>query len=257
MTKAQKITLAIIIIIILLLIIAIAAFIGSGNVSLVREVEDKSPRSSENLTKAQSEEAARETQKLIDEAREIAQEVEDKKLNGEKIDDNEFSEIVYVPNIEERSGTSTAEEKEAVIIAPGSNMVAIDTGEVLTDDGEVVDNTLDPEDPNSPRQSFSINDASSLPESTIKLTISEGNIEPAEFSVKAGQVVSIAVKSTSLYGDIFRFESPELKGVSVGVGSNETRSITFNAPASPGDYTYFSDVRKQKQNGAVGVMKVE
>lgn len=258
MTKTQKIILAVIIIIILMLIIAIATFMSTGTVKVNKSAqEEQTSQPSEEMRKKQSEEAARETQKLIKEVEEIESRIEDKEKNK----GSAYQKVVEITVEDEGDGSTTTSSstvtKKGVVVAPGNSMIDVETGEVLTGEGKKADNTADSSSPDSPSPSFVLDDSEELPESSVKVGIYEGRIEPGEFTVKAGQAVSLAVTSYSKYGDIFKFEDESLKGVSVGVGNNETRSITFNAPDELGEYIYFSNVRRQKQNGAVGTMIVE
>ena len=89
----------------------------------------------------------------------------------------------------------------------------------------------------------------------IKLVISPDGFTPKEFSVKAGQVVSLileAQRATHTFG----FESPELSDIYMGVALGETRGLSFMAPAKKGDYKFFCTQPGHKERGEVGVMHV-
>jgi len=75
----------------------------------------------------------------------------------------------------------------------------------------------------------------------IKIKATPSGFEPSEFTVKVGEVVSIAVTGVGAT-HVFKFESPELSNVAIGVANRETRGISFIAPKEPGDYVFYCDV---------------
>lgn len=255
MTKSQKITLAVVIIIILILIIAIAAFIGTGTIKVNPQMSDKKKASepTAEMKEKQSEEAALETQKLIEEVKEIAEKVEaTEEAKG-------YAEVINLSFADdyEGEGTSTVAKVEGLRIAPGASIINLETGDVVNDDGEVVDNSAPIGSPEAPRQSQYIHDEDKLPESSIVLEIGADYIEPKTFTVKKGQAVSLVVKAVSERGGLLKFKDPSLSGVAVSLMPNRTKTITFNAPTKAGEYAYFSDYGRQESLGAVGVMTVE
>jgi len=202
----------------------------------------------ESIKEKQGEEAAKETQKLIDEAKKIAEEMGE---NQEEIGGKEpLSKMIEVPA---GDGTST---KQAAVVAPGSSGIDTETGSVITEEGEEAKNDAMPGSKDAPKQSFSIEDPEDLPQSTIKLTVYRDRIEPEEFTVNANQAVSLALTS----GDrthIFRFDDPDLQAIALGIGPEETRTITFNAPSNPGEYAFYSDMANFRDLGAEGKMIVK
>lgn len=143
------------------------------------------------------------------------------------------------------------EDAEAVI--PGGSLVT-EQGEVVTPAGEVVSNEALPGSPTAPQQSRPLTEAE-VPKEAVTLTVSPFGFEPNEFSVKAGEIVTISITATE-QTHVFKFDDPSLQAVAVGIASNETRAITFKAPAK-GEYTFFCDVPGHRARGETGVMKVE
>jgi len=143
------------------------------------------------------------------------------------------------------------EEAEAVI--PEGSLVSED-GEVLTPAGEAVDNTALPGSPDAPKQSRSLSEEE-VPETAIQLTVSASGFSPNEFDVKSGDVVTLSVTSADRT-HVFKFDDASLQGVAVGIAGNETRAITFKAPAE-GDYTFYCDVPGHRGRGETGVMHVK
>ena len=198
MTKTQKITLAIVISVILVLIVAIAAFVGTGTVKINPQKEKQKQTSglSQEMKKQQSEEAARETQKLIDEVKDIADKVEH---NQSETEEDGYAEMITFTAEDESTGTSVVRSK-GVRIAPGSSIIDLNTGSVVNNDGETVDNSAPLGTPEAPSQSQYVYDEEKLPESSVKLEIGADFIEPASFTIKAGQAVSLVVTASSEIG---------------------------------------------------------
>ena len=143
------------------------------------------------------------------------------------------------------------EGAEAVV--PEGSLVTKE-GEVLTPAGEPASNEALPGSPTAPKQSRVLSE-SEIPDKAIKLTVTASGFSPNEFTVKEGAVVTLSVTS----GDrthIFKFDDLGLQGVAIGVAGNETRAITFKAPAA-GDYSFYCDVPGHRTRGETGVMHVK
>ncbi len=156
-----------------------------------------------------------------------------------------------LPSEGEEALPSEGDEAEAVI--PEGSLVSED-GEVLTSAGEPVDNTALPGSPDAPKQSRSLSEEE-IPAKAIQLTVSASGFSPNEFDVKSGDVVTISLTSADRT-HVFKFDDASLQAVAIGVAGNETRAITFKAPAS-GDYTFYCDVPGHRGRGETGVMHVK
>jgi len=108
----------------------------------------------------------------------------------------------------------------------------------------------------SPSQSFPL-EQSEVPKDAIQISITEKGIMPASFEVKAGEEATLSVTSGDQWTHIFRFKAKSLEQVAVGVGSKETRAITFYAPKEKGEYEYYCDVPGHIERGEKGVMIVK
>jgi uncharacterized cupredoxin-like copper-binding protein len=137
---------------------------------------------------------------------------------------------------------------------PGANPIKDDV--VVTSVGEVVQNDAEPMAPEAPQQTEAL-DKESLPESVIKLGVSAAGFSPSSFEVKAGAPVSLAVSSTDDFTHVFLFDDPSLSAVALGLGPQETRAITFNAPSQAGEYFFHCDVPGHAARGETGKMIVK
>ena len=145
--------------------------------------------------------------------------------------------------------------EQGTVVVPGTSAVT-DQGKVLNRSGQEADLKAEPGSPTAPDQSGPISEKS-IPNSAVSLEATNYAFTPAEFKVKAGSVVTLALtaKADSTY--IFKFNDPSLNAVAIGVGPFETRAITFKAPETKGEYSFFSDVPGQASRGMVGKMIVE
>jgi hypothetical protein len=169
---------------------------------------------------------------------------------------NDLDKIAQVITVTRTDGNGSSTQEQAVIVAPQSNPISIETGEVLTRDGTAAANESGRSgDPNTTLQSAPI-DPNKLPAGSIKLSITPTAITPAEFTVKAGQLVVLAISSGASI-EVFKFDSPALSAVAVGLEPHQTLAINFNAPLKIGEYVFYSDFAGHRRAGAIGKMIVE
>jgi uncharacterized cupredoxin-like copper-binding protein len=168
------------------------------------------------------------------------------------IEETKKDKTAQIIVVNKKDGSS----EEVLIVAPQSNPISVATGEVLTRDGsKAANNMARPGDVDAPLQSAPV-DVNKLPDGTIKLVVTPISINPAEFTVKAGQAVVLAVTAAGSV-EIFKFDDASLTAVVVGLEPRQTRVITFNAPNKPGEYVFYSDFAGHRSAGAVGKMKIK
>lgn len=143
---------------------------------------------------------------------------------------------------------------QGVVAAPGTSAIN-EEGTVVTKEGVEVKNDAIPGTPEAPQQSNPVS-LNSVPSSAVKLTVTASGFSPASFTVGSGDAVTLSVTSGDKYTHIFSFDDPSLSAVAVGLAPNETRVITFNAPAS-GEYTFSCGVPGHAGRGEVGKMIVD
>jgi len=195
----------------------------------------------------QTSEAAQATEQLINE---VAQ-------NG-----TSSTQTISVPviGLTDESGTEIASTTEikAVVVAPGTRAINVNSGQVVDQTGNVIDNSAEAGSSAAPSESYALS-KDDLPSSTIKLDVTSSSFSPSEFTVNRGQAVSLAVTNAneSTFSEVFRFDDSSLSGVVIGLAKGETKSITFNAPTKVGSYTFYSDMFNHRDMGAVGTMIVK
>ena len=126
---------------------------------------------------------------------------------------------------------------------------------VVTPTGKPVKTDVTPGSPEAPQQTPPVN-PEALPSGTVKLEASAEGFNPSQFEVRAGQLVTLSL--TSVDGDIhiFVFDDPQLSALAMGLGPDETKAITFNAPTA-GEYSFHCDVPGHAARGEVGKMIVK
>lgn len=144
---------------------------------------------------------------------------------------------------------------DAVAAIQGANLISKE-GKVITNEGLDVKTDVSAMDAQAPRQSLGI-DKDSVPESSIKLDISNAGYVPSEFTVKKGEAVNLVLTSTDQWSHGIKFDDPKLRAVAIGISGGETGGITFNAPNEPGEYTFQCTVIGHGGIGETGKMIVK
>jgi len=165
------------------------------------------------------------------------------------------AEVKVAPaNLDTEKVIATPEEVSQAQATVNGTSKVIDNV-VVTPAGKPVKNNVKPGAPEAPQQTAPIS-VEALPSDSIKLTGSASGFNPNSFSVKAGQLVTLSLTSVDGMTHVFLFDNPSLAAVAIGVGPNETRAITFNAPET-GEYAFHCDVPGHSARGEKGVMTVK
>lgn len=143
----------------------------------------------------------------------------------------------------------------AVINAPGANLVTKD-GKVVNEEGKEVRSDVAYNSPEAPRQTLAIDNPDEI-KNAVRLTLGDEGFSPTEFSVKAGEAVTIALTSASGESHGMVFDDAKLQAVIINLPPNETRAVTFNAPSEKGEYSFYCGIPGHKNRGEIGVMKVQ
>ncbi|MFA6365525.1 MAG: cupredoxin domain-containing protein [Candidatus Paceibacterota bacterium] len=115
---------------------------------------------------------------------------------------------------------------------------------------------IPPGSPDKPSQSSAVQ-KEQLPQGTIEVRISPDGFSPKSFSVKAGEMVSLALVSDDAFTHTLSFDSTELSQFSMGVAAQETRVIFFWAPQEKGTYGFRCGLPGHFDRGEVGSMIVK
>jgi plastocyanin len=214
--------------------------------SIMSPEGDQVPKIDNNYTLSDlDEEAAEATNALINDALELGS-----------------AETISIPGapgepVEGEDGLIEAQEIKIVKVSPGTNGIDVQTGRVVNDQGVVIDTSVDPSGPGAPAPSFPLTQEQ-IPNSAIRLEATSYGFTPSEFTVSRGQAINLVITNVneSTYAEIFRFDDPSLQAVVLGVAKGETNSITFNAPTTAGEYTFYSSMFNHRDLGAVGKMIV-
>lgn len=140
------------------------------------------------------------------------------------------------------------DEPQNVVVVPGANPITPDN-RVLTTSGEETRNDVSGASGLAPQQTMNVS-REELPDSVIKLNVStDGGFVPAEFTVSAGQPVTISITNLdSNRSHTLAFTDPSMSAVILGAGPSETRAITFKAPAA-GTYDFIDGIPGHNESG--------
>jgi len=139
----------------------------------------------------------------------------------------------------------------ATAVLTGTSLVAKD-GRVINSGVPVV-NSAQPMTATAPKLSAPL-DGGSLPAAAIKLTATASGFQPGEFTVKAGQAVTLALTSSGVDSRLV-FSDASLSALELPVPNGYTLAKTFNAPDTPGRYSFSQDIPGRREE--TGTMIVE
>lgn len=138
--------------------------------------------------------------------------------------------------------------------APGADLIATN-GKVVNQEGKEVKTDVAYNSPEAPRQTMNL-DPSEV-NASVNLQVGGNAFSPSEFTVRAGEAITIAMTGTDDSSHVLAFRDSALSGVFINIRPRETRAVTFNAPTQPGRYEFFCDFPGHAARGEVGVMIVE
>ena len=78
--------------------------------------------------------------------------------------------------------------------------------------------------------------------SKVDIVYSNSGLSTKTFYVNSGQAIQLSVSNNADFESaLLKFQNDDLSSVIVGVSAGSTRSITFNAPSSEGEYIYYNN----------------
>lgn len=138
--------------------------------------------------------------------------------------------------------------------APGADLVSKE-GKVINQSGEEVKTDVSYMSPEAPKQTLAITKEEAA--SAIQLTLNNSAFTPNEFTVNAGQAITIALTGADATSHVLAFRDSSLQAVYINIRPGETRAVTFNAPSQAGRYEFFCDFPGHSSRGEVGTMIVK
>ncbi|MEI6529787.1 MAG: cupredoxin domain-containing protein [Candidatus Falkowbacteria bacterium] len=97
-------------------------------------------------------------------------------------------------------------------------------------------------------------ETNNIPKSAIKLTLSDTGFTPKEFTVSAGQKVSLAISSESNSTHVFIFPNAALMALTMMISGGQTRVMEFTAPPA-GIYAFRDDIPSFRNNTGTMIVK--
>ena len=149
--------------------------------------------------------------------------------------------------------TEEIDRQDSKEILPGASQVT-KTNQVLNSNLDIADNSAIPGSAQAPKSVLI--DQKDLPKEALNLKIKDSKITPNSFTVKSGDLISLAVSSEDEKVHIFSFYNGDMGAISMGISAGRTKAINFNAPA-PGEYEFGCGVPQHRANGEKGIMIVK
>lgn len=151
---------------------------------------------------------------------------------------------VEIPNI-----------KDAKVVIKGANAITPDN-KVITETGKVTENVVLPMSPTAPKQTGFL-DKAELPKGVVNVSVGNNKFSPAEFSTKAGAPTTFSLTGVDDFSHVIAFDDASLTAIAILVGPGQTKAITFNAPTTPGTYTFSCASPDHAARGEKGKMIVK
>lgn len=143
----------------------------------------------------------------------------------------------------------------AVTVAPGADLVTTE-GKVVNQEGKEVRTDVAYNSPEAPHQTQALSEEElAVITDDIELSLSADGFSPNEFTVNAGDAVTLTLTGSEDSSHVLAFAGARMSGVFINTRPGETRSVTFNAPEA-GSYTFFCDFPGHRGRGEEGTMIV-
>lgn len=163
-------------------------------------------------------------------------------INSEEI--KEDLKPVEIPNVE-----------GAKVLVEGANAITPDN-KVITETGKVTENVALPMSENAPKQTGFL-EREELSKGVVQVEVGKNKFTPSQFSTKAGAPTTFSLTGVDDFSHVIAFDDPSLTAIAILVGPGQTKAITFNAPTTPGNYTFYCASPDHATRGEKGVMIVK
>lgn len=159
-----------------------------------------------------------------------------------------LDDVVIDKDLKEPSGNIEVVDNlgSAIATTAGASLITSD-GKVVNEKGQVTQNNASPMTDLAPKLSQPVNQDDLLP-GTIKIVVDENGFTPNNFTVSAGQPVTVSLSAKGVSARLV-FENSDLSALEIPVRPGYTFAKTFSTPA-PGEYVFFQDMPgKYSQTG--------
>lgn len=143
----------------------------------------------------------------------------------------------------------------AKVVVPGANPITTDN-KVVTDTGQVTDNNAQPMTESAPKQTGFLN-KEEISKDVVGISVGNNKFSPTSFSTTVGAPTTFTLTGVDSYSHVIAFDDPSLAAIAILVGPGQTKAITFNAPATAGEYTFRCASPGHAEAGEVGKMIVK
>jgi uncharacterized cupredoxin-like copper-binding protein len=143
----------------------------------------------------------------------------------------------------------------AKVVVPGANAITTDN-KVVNEKGVVTDNNAMPMTETAPKQTGFLN-KDDVPQGVAGISVGNNKFSPNSFSTTAGAPTTFTLTGIDSYSHVIAFDDQSLAAIAILVGPGQTKAITFNAPTTPGEYTFRCASPGHAEAGEVGKMIVK
>jgi len=143
----------------------------------------------------------------------------------------------------------------AKVVIPGANPITTDN-KVVTEKGQVTENNAQPMTETAPKQTGFLN-KESIPEGVAGISVGNNKFVPDSFTTNVGAPTTFTLTGVDSYSHVIAFDDPSLSAIAILVGPGQTKAITFNAPATAGEYTFRCASPGHSEAGEIGKMIVK
>ena len=165
--------------------------------------------------------------------------------------------IVYMAMTRGEKGGDVGAPNRETSIAESLNISPVDeSGVVLANVGGAAKNDALAGSSEAPERSGPLT-KNRIPDGAVRILITKETFSPSDFSVRAGDAVTLVVTSGDDFTNVFAFEDTSLRAIALGVSAKETRAIRFNAPQEEGEYVFYQNMPGFQNVRGVMIVKKE
>jgi plastocyanin len=196
----------------------------------------------------------------------ISQKNQDKQLAGGPVgqttntnnaptDPGAVQDAATLTNDSELTPANIPNLEGAKVAVPGANPITKEN-KVVNEKGVNTENAALPMSDTAPKQTGFLK-PEELAAGVLKIGVGNGTFAPKQFTTSASVPTTFSLTGTDAYAHLIAFSDPSLAAIAILVGPGQTKAITFNAPATPGEYEFFCASPEHADKGEKGKMIVK